>query len=163
MNTAYPVISQFWEQVCFCLGSLLLQTLAPFTLSPNYRFGFGPLVWAPLSEVYGRKWPTVAPCFIAALFSFATAVSMNIRSIIVTRFFCGFFGAAPIICTGGAFADMWDATQRGNAIVGYALAVAAGPVRSTIRMHLQLSNWAKDFWTPRWGSNHCKWAFMEMD
>ncbi|KAF2704393.1 MFS general substrate transporter [Pleomassaria siparia CBS 279.74] len=91
-------------------------------------FGFGPLVWAPLSEVYGRKWTTVALCFVAALFSFATGVSSNVSSIMITRFFCGFFGAAPIICTGGAFADMWDATQRGNAIVGYALAVAAGPI-----------------------------------
>ncbi|OAG14712.1 major facilitator superfamily transporter multidrug resistance [Alternaria alternata] len=95
-------------------------------------FGFGPLVWAPLSEVYGRKWPTVAPCFISALFSFATGASKDIQSIIITRFFCGFFGAAPITCTGGVFADIWDSSQRGNAIVGYALAVAAGPVLAPI-------------------------------
>ncbi|KAF2675771.1 major facilitator superfamily transporter multidrug resistance [Lentithecium fluviatile CBS 122367] len=95
-------------------------------------FGFGPLVWAPLSEVYGRKWPTVVPCFISALFSFATGASKDIQSIIITRFFCGFFGAAPITCTGGVFADIWDSSQRGNAIVGYALAVAAGPVLAPI-------------------------------
>ena len=100
----------------------------------QHRFGFGPLVWAPLSELYGRKWPTVIPCFIAGLFSFATGASKNITSIIITRFWCGFFGAAPIISTGGAFADMWDATQRGNAIVGYALAVAAGPVSSLFKI-----------------------------
>jgi MFS family permease len=101
-------------------------------LLTSCRFGFGPLVWAPLSEVYGRKWPIVAPCFISALFSFATGASKDIQSIIITRFFAGFFGAAPITCTGGVFADIWDSSQRGNAIVGYALAVAAGPVLAPI-------------------------------
>jgi MFS family permease len=99
-----------------------------FKSNLEYRFGFGPLVWAPLSEIYGRKWPTIAPCFIAAFFSFATASAKDIQTVLITRFLCGFFGAAPIVSTGGVLADLWDANHRGYAIAGYSLAVAAGPV-----------------------------------
>jgi MFS family permease len=62
------------------------------------------------------------------IFSFATATAKDFQTVCITRFFTGFFGAAPITCTGGVFADIWSPAQRGNAIVGYALAVAGGPV-----------------------------------
>ncbi|KAI8584996.1 major facilitator superfamily domain-containing protein [Geranomyces variabilis] len=91
-------------------------------------FGFGPLIWAPLSEYHGRKWAVVVPCFFAALCSLGTARAQNIETVLATRFLTGFFGSSPITCTGGVFADIWKPTQRGTAIVGYALAVAGGPV-----------------------------------
>lgn len=92
-------------------------------------WGFGPLFWAPLSEVYGRKWPVLIPFFISIVMSFGTATAKDIQTVLITRFFTGFFGAAPITCTGGVYVDIWDASQRGNAIVGYTLAVCGGPVR----------------------------------
>ncbi|KFY41334.1 hypothetical protein V494_03052 [Pseudogymnoascus sp. VKM F-4513 (FW-928)] len=90
-------------------------------------WGFGPLLWAPLSEVYGRKWPVLIPFFISVVMSFGTATGKDIQTILITRFFTGFFGAAPISSTGGVYVDIWDASQRGNAIVGYTLAVCGGP------------------------------------
>jgi MFS family permease len=65
---------------------------------------------------------------MAAIFSFGTASAKDIQTVLITRFFCGFFGAAPIVSTGGVLADIWDANHRGYAIAGYSLAVAAGPV-----------------------------------
>ncbi|ELR07705.1 hypothetical protein VC83_03753 [Pseudogymnoascus destructans] len=90
-------------------------------------WGFGPLLWAPLSEVYGRKWPVLIPFFVSIVMSFGTATAKDIQTVLITRFFTGFFGAAPITCTGGVYVDIWDASQRGNAIVGYTLAVCGGP------------------------------------
>ncbi len=95
-------------------------------------FGLGPLLWAPLSEVYGRKPAILIPYFFAAIFSFGTATAKDIQTVIVTRFFAGLFGSAPVTITGGVLSDIWSPTQRGTAIVGYAFAVVGGPVLGPI-------------------------------
>lgn len=94
--------------------------------------GLGPLVWAPLSEVYGRKPAVLIPYFIAAIFSFGTATAKDLQTVMITRFFAGFFGSAPVTNTGGVLGDIWTAEQRGAAIVGYAMAVVAGPILGPI-------------------------------
>lgn len=66
-----------------------------------FGFGIGPMLWAPLSEVYARKIAVLLPYFIAAIFSFGTATAKDIQTVLVTRFFAGFFGSAPITNTGG--------------------------------------------------------------
>lgn len=50
-----------------------------------FGFGLGPLIWAPLSEVYGRKSAVLGPYFIAAIFSFATATAKDIQTVCITR------------------------------------------------------------------------------
>ncbi|KAI9776619.1 MAG: hypothetical protein M1835_005468 [Candelina submexicana] len=95
-------------------------------------FGLGPLLWAPLSEVYGRKPAVLAPYFLAAIFSFGTATAKDIQTVMLTRFFAGFFGSAPVTNTGGVLSDIWSPTQRGTAIVGYAFAVVGGPTLGPI-------------------------------
>nr|ANM86350.1 putative MFS transporter [Cladonia uncialis subsp. uncialis] len=92
-----------------------------------FGFGLGPLIWAPLSEVYGRKWAALVPYFIAAVFSFASGAAKDIQTLLITRFFTGFFGSAPITNTGGVLGDIWSPEQRGVAVVGYAVAVIGGP------------------------------------
>ncbi|KAI3320999.1 major facilitator superfamily transporter multidrug resistance [Xylariaceae sp. AK1471] len=91
-------------------------------------WAFGPLLWAPLSELYGRKWPVLVPFFISAVMSFATGAAKDIQTILITRFFNGFFGSAPIMSTGAVFVDLWTPTQRGMAIVGYTFCVCGVPV-----------------------------------
>ncbi|RAO65497.1 uncharacterized protein BHQ10_001509 [Talaromyces amestolkiae] len=89
-------------------------------------FGFGPLLWAPLSELYGRKAAVMTPYFIAGIFAFGTATAKDIQTVLITRFFTGFFGSAPVTNTGGVLGDIWSPQQRGAAIVGYAMAVLTG-------------------------------------
>ncbi|KAL8867338.1 MAG: hypothetical protein Q9174_005727, partial [Haloplaca sp. 1 TL-2023] len=95
-------------------------------------FGLGPLFWAPLSEVYGRKPAVLAPYFLAAVFSFGTATAKDVQTILITRFFAGFFGSAPVTNTGGVLGDIWAPEVRGTAIVFYAFAVVGGPVLGPI-------------------------------
>ncbi|MCJ1285854.1 hypothetical protein MMC26_005196 [Xylographa opegraphella] len=95
-------------------------------------FGLGPICWAPLSEIYGRKYAVLLPYFVASMFSFGTGAGKDIQTILITRFFTGFFSAAPITNTGGVLSDIWPATQRATAIVFYAFAVVGGPVLGPI-------------------------------
>ncbi|KAJ5249014.1 major facilitator superfamily domain-containing protein [Penicillium chermesinum] len=112
-----------------------------------FGLGLGPLVWAPLSEVYGRKPAVLAPYFIAAIMSFGTATAKDLQTIMLTRFFCGFFGSAPVTNTGGVLSDIWTAEQRGAAIVGYAMAVVGGPVLGPIVGGAVVQSYLRWRWT----------------
>ncbi|KAM0350966.1 hypothetical protein ACHAPU_002744 [Fusarium lateritium] len=91
-------------------------------------FGLGPLLWAPLSEVYGRRQAVLIPMFFAICFSFGSAVAKDLQTLMITRFFCAFFASAPVTNTGGVLGDLFLPTERGIAMAGYAMAVVGGPV-----------------------------------
>lgn len=93
-----------------------------------FGFGIGPLLWAPLSELWGRKQVVLAPYLVATIFAFSTAAAKDIETILITRFFTGFFASAPICVTGGVLKDIWSSRQRGLALVGYGLSVLTGPL-----------------------------------
>lgn len=93
-----------------------------------FGFGMGPLLWAPLSELRGRKQVVLTPYFVATVFAFSTAAAKDIETVLVTRFFTGFFVSAPICVTGGVLKDIWPSRQRGVALVGYGLSVLSGPM-----------------------------------
>lgn len=101
------------------------------SLLPNsfYLLGiaFGPMVFAPLSEVYGRKVGVLVPFMISAIFTFMVACSSSVAAIIIFRFFAGFFAGAPIVSSGGVLSDIWDPSQRGMALGFYAFFVSNGP------------------------------------
>ncbi|KAF2802456.1 MFS general substrate transporter [Mytilinidion resinicola] len=90
-------------------------------------FGFGPLCWAPISEIWGRRWSILPAFFILGLFSIGTAVSKNAASIFLTRFFAGLFGSAPVSNVSAALGDIWDPKVRGSAINFYGIMVVGGP------------------------------------
>ncbi|CAO1635613.1 unnamed protein product [Sympodiomycopsis kandeliae] len=92
-----------------------------------FGFGLGPLIWGPLSELYGRKRAVLIPFAISMVFTFATGASKDIQTVLITRFFSGFFGSAPITNTGGTLGDLFTAQDRGIALVSYAMAVVGGP------------------------------------
>jgi multidrug resistance protein len=95
-------------------------------------FAFGPLFWGPMSELFGRKKPLFIGFFIFAIFQIATAVSQNIESIMLTRFFGGIFASAPLAIIGGAFVDFFGPVDRGVATVIFAGATFVGPTTGPI-------------------------------
>lgn len=107
----------------------------------------GPLLWAPLSEVYGRKSVVLLPYFVSAIFSFATGAAKDIQTIMISRFFTGFFGSAPITNTGGVLGDVYSAEQRAIAMVGYASAVVGGPLGAPLIGGAIISSGASWRWT----------------
>lgn len=85
----------------------------------------GPILFAPFSEVYGRKLGVFVPNFIAGVMMIMCANVSSIWALLVFRFVAGVFSAAPIVSAGGAMADLWDPSQRGAALILYALCITA--------------------------------------
>ncbi|KAK6435623.1 hypothetical protein LTR95_008189 [Oleoguttula sp. CCFEE 5521] len=90
-------------------------------------FALGPLLWAPLSELFGRKVSMLPAMFIFSLFSIGTATSKSAAAVFITRFFSGVFGSAPVSNVSAALGDMYEPKARGIAVSFYALAVVGGP------------------------------------
>ncbi|RFU28006.1 hypothetical protein B7463_g8324, partial [Scytalidium lignicola] len=95
-------------------------------------FAFGPCVWGPGSEVWGRKVPMFTGYFIFAIFQIPIAVSQNIYTILICRFFGGFFASSPLAIVGGSFVDFWPPLERGIAVCVFASATFIGPVAGPI-------------------------------
>lgn len=90
-------------------------------------FAIGPLIWAPLSEIFGRRHIfTISFAFLTA-FNAGAAGSKNIETLIILRFLAGCFGSSPFGNGGGTIADMFTAAQRGIAISLFAAAPFLGP------------------------------------
>ena len=94
-----------------------------------YVLGFasGPLLWAPASELIGRRWPLTIGMFGGGIFSISAAVAKDIQTLIICRFFSGLFGASQLSVVPAVLADLYNSTSRGIAITLYSLAVFVGP------------------------------------
>ncbi len=99
-----------------------------------YVLGFmvGPLMWAPLGEVYGRQPILVLTYTALTAFNAGAAASQNIESLLILRFFAGAFGASALTNTGAVIADMFSASERGLAMSLFATAPFLGPVLGPI-------------------------------
>ncbi|KAI9668781.1 MAG: hypothetical protein M1831_000850 [Alyxoria varia] len=95
-------------------------------------FVFGPIVFGPLSEVYGRKRPLFIGYVSFAIFQIPVAVAQNLETVMISRFLGGFAACAPLAIIGGALADMWDPIERAYAICAFAFGVFVGPVAGPI-------------------------------
>lgn len=95
-------------------------------------FAIGPLLWAPLSEMYGRQLIFAITYGALTAFNAGAAGSQNIQTLIILRFFAGAFGSSPLTNAGGVIADMFPATQRGLALSIFAAAPFMGPTLGPI-------------------------------
>lgn len=91
-------------------------------------YAFGPLLWAPASELYGRRLPLVVAAFGFSVFALATAVAKDTQTVMLGRFFGGLFGSCPLAVVAAAFADMFDNKTRGLAIAVFSATVFMGPL-----------------------------------
>lgn len=95
-------------------------------------FAVGPLLWAPISEVWGRKVSILPALFGAGLFAIGTAVATNAQTMFITRFFGGVFGSASVSNVSAALGDIWSREARGTAVSLYAIMVVGGPTLAPI-------------------------------
>ncbi|KAK0674378.1 major facilitator superfamily domain-containing protein [Cercophora samala] len=92
-----------------------------------FGFAIGPLLWAPLSEFYGRQ-PIFALTYMALMvFCAGAAGADTIETLVILRFFAGAFGSSPLTNSGGVVADMFDVHERGAASGVFAIAPFLGP------------------------------------
>ncbi|KAJ5711297.1 hypothetical protein N7488_005453 [Penicillium malachiteum] len=95
-------------------------------------FAIGPLLWAPMSELFGRQILYIITYAALTAFNIGTACAQNSWSLIILRFFAGSFGSSPLTNAGGVIADMFPAKQRGSAMSLFASAPFLGPVLGPI-------------------------------
>jgi len=105
------------------------QTIGSFVVS-IYLLGFcvGPLVIAPLSEMYGRLSVYHVSNIMFFIFTIACAVSSDLAMFVVFRFLLGVFGCTPMTVGGGTIADLMPAEKRGGAMAIWAMGPLMGPV-----------------------------------
>ncbi|CAH0038220.1 unnamed protein product [Clonostachys rhizophaga] len=88
---------------------------------------FGPLLLAPLSEIYGRTIIYHICNFGFLIWTIACALSNNIVSLIIFRFLAGLSGSAPMTIGAGSIADTAPLHKRGLAMMGWIMGPVLGP------------------------------------
>jgi MFS family permease len=86
------------------------------------------MVFAPLSELYGRKLVYSTTLFFGMVFLIPCAKAKNIQTLLVCRAIDGIAFSAPITIVGGTLADLWRAEERGLAMAAFSAAPFLGPV-----------------------------------
>jgi len=90
-------------------------------------FAVGPLIWAPLSEIWGRQIIFFVTFGAYTAFNAGCAGANSVATLLVLRFFAGSFGSSPFTNAGGVIADIFTASERGMAMGFFALAPSMGP------------------------------------
>lgn len=139
---ALPLLSEEFGVTSSVRESLMLST---FVLA----YAFGPLVLAPLTEMFGRRvvLQTTNVMFIA--FNLGCGASQNATQLTVLRFFAGLGGSAPLAVGGGTIADLFEPAERGSAMGMYSLAPLLGPAIGPIVggwIVQELGQWRWIFW-----------------
>lgn len=90
--------------------------------------GFGSVLLAPLSEMYGRKPVAVTSLLMFLLFLIPSGVGSSLESIIVTRFFGALLGSAMIASAPGSVVDLVNDEHRALAFSIWSIGPLNGPV-----------------------------------
>jgi multidrug resistance protein len=123
--------------------------LATFVVSV-YLLGFalGPVIIAPLCEMYGRI-PLYASCNIFfVIFCIASALSKSLGQLIAFRFLMGCAGVAPLTIGAGTIADIMPVEKRGKAMSIYSIGPLVGPVLGPVGggYMIQAIGWRWVYW-----------------
>ncbi|EPE24116.1 MFS general substrate transporter [Glarea lozoyensis ATCC 20868] len=124
------------------------STLGTFVVSV-YVLGnaIGPLILAPLSEVYGRAPVYHTTNFLFIICTAACALSVNMSMLIVFRFLAGAMGSAVLTIGGGTITDLFVAEERGTAMAVWSLGPLLGPVIGPVagrRVYIRCNRLAMD-------------------
>lgn len=95
-------------------------------------YAFGPLILAPLSELYGRAIIYNLCNLMFLIFNIACAKAPSMSSLIVFRLFAGLAGSCPLALGAASIVDMIALENRGKAMAGWVLGPLVGPVLGPI-------------------------------
>ncbi|KAH7176770.1 major facilitator superfamily domain-containing protein [Dactylonectria macrodidyma] len=145
---ASSIFSPSIEQVMIEFNSTD-QQLASFIVSV-YLLGycFGPLLVAPLSEMYGKN-PIYNVCNVLfVVWNVACAKAPNIGALIIFRFFAGLAGCCPLTLGAGSLADITSPEHRAAAMSGWVMGPLLGPVVGPIAggYLTEAKDWRWSFW-----------------
>ncbi|PBP23564.1 major facilitator superfamily transporter [Diplocarpon rosae] len=99
------------------------MTLSIFVLA----YAVGPLIYGPLSEMYGRVIILQLGNLLYLFFNLGCGLAQTKGQLVAFRFLSGLGGSAPLAIGGGVLSDLFTAEERGKAISVYSLAPLLGP------------------------------------
>ncbi|WRT64796.1 uncharacterized protein IL334_001730 [Kwoniella shivajii] len=93
-----------------------------------YNFGFAatPLILAPLSEEFGRRWTYVVAVILYLIFHIMIALAKNLPTMLLARLLQGCSGSCAATLVGGTIADIYVPADRGLPSAIFAFAAIAG-------------------------------------
>jgi MFS family permease len=91
-------------------------------------FALGPLVFAPLSETYGRLVIYHVSNVLFLAFTAGCAMSTQTGMFVAFRLLAGCVGATPMVLGGGSIADIIPPERRGAAMTIWGTGQLFGPV-----------------------------------
>ncbi|KAH8888491.1 putative MFS multidrug transporter [Thozetella sp. PMI_491] len=86
----------------------------------------GPLIFAPLSEMYGHLLPIALGLSGLSLFQIPIAAAQNVQTVLVCRFISGAFGSAVFSVVSGTCVELYEPVIRGIALSFQAIAITIG-------------------------------------
>lgn len=139
-----PALSRIQEEfhTSFSIAALALSS---FVLG----FAVGPLLLAPLSELFGRRIVLQCSNLFYFIFNLACGFSQDIRQMVAFRFLSGLGGSGPLGIGGGVLGDIWLPQERGRAMALYSLMPLLGPAIGPIAgaFIAQNADWRWVFYT----------------
>ncbi|KAB1671625.1 MFS transporter, partial [Klebsiella pneumoniae] len=94
---------------------------------------FGPIIWGPLSEHFGRRNLSILACAIYAVFTMGCALAPSWPALLVFRFFAGLSAGSPNAVVAGILADIYgEPRTRGRAFAIFMATTCWGPLFSPI-------------------------------
>jgi MFS family permease len=91
------------------------ETLAALCISIYVAgYAIGPLIWAPLSELYGRRVINNWTNILFLLTEVGSGAAPTLSFLIVARFFGGFFSSSRFVLGGAIINDVIDPMNQGR-------------------------------------------------
>ncbi|KAK5703737.1 hypothetical protein LTR97_002750 [Elasticomyces elasticus] len=116
-----------------------------------YLIGYviGPLVFAPLSESYGRKPVMISTFVVFTAFTLGTALAPTFAGLVVMRLLVGIGASTPMSVIGGIYADIYNTRKaRGLVITLFMAATTFGPLIGPIASgYVSVTSWRWSYWT----------------
>lgn len=124
--------------------SLLVLPVSIFLVG----YVLGPLVFAPMSESFGRKWVVMATFITFTAFNLGCALAPTFAGLIVMRLVVGISASTPISVIGGIYADIYGtAKARGRAMTVFMAATTWGPlIGPIISGFVATVSWRWTYW-----------------
>jgi multidrug resistance protein len=133
-------------------------------------FALGPLIVAPLSELYGRTIVYHVCNVLFTILTVACALSTSIGMLIAFRFLAGCAGVAVITCGSGTIVDLMPPEKRGGAMSLWSIGPLLGPVVGPVcaGFLVEAKGWRWVFWiiaiAVSWSRStylHAKWLVTD--
>jgi len=126
------------------------RPISTLAASSTYLVGcaFGPLIFAPLSELWGRNPLYYGSFLMFCLANLGCALSPNIAAFLCFRLIAGLFGLSAVANCGGSITDLWPQSHRSVPFALFTAASFCGPVLGPIvgGFLTQNESWRWSFW-----------------